>query len=242
MDPNGSAARNVWLKILVAIAVLCILYFAQTLIIPIVFSALVALLLNPAVTFFHSLKIPRMCSSIVLLSVLIAPITVLMIEIAEPAERWLMQVPKVSKQLTGQLESFNSVFTGDEISNHEKEEVGGFFSWFKDEDEPQKPESNLVEDRIKQGGIEIVVSSLSAAPLLIAQIFASGILILFLLTFGQGLCRIVILKFPHIHKRRATANLISNVQSALSRYIATVSIINLGLGCVTTLVLSLIHI
>ncbi|MFC7003116.1 hypothetical protein ACFQMB_17880 [Pseudobowmanella zhangzhouensis] len=71
------------LNTLAVIAVLAVLYFAQSLLIPLVFSLLVALLLNPLVSRLKQAHVPRIISSVTLLTVLLTPVVWLGAELAE---------------------------------------------------------------------------------------------------------------------------------------------------------------
>ncbi|MEP4299636.1 MAG: AI-2E family transporter, partial [Paraglaciecola sp.] len=77
-DKNSSNARLInipniqWILVL---AVIYTLYFAQSLIIPLVLTVLVALLLSPLVSLLQNFFIPRAISSIALLAMLATPFT-----------------------------------------------------------------------------------------------------------------------------------------------------------------------
>lgn len=236
IEQRITITRQPWLKAILALATLYTLYFAQSLILPIVFSGLIALLLSPLVTRCKRVGIPRSLSSAVLLALLITPLTVLVIEIAEPAERWFQQLPKVTGMIDEQLDELNTALTPeDQKADAGESNDSGFFSWFSDEDETPEPteENSVVEERIKQGGAEMLFMLLAATPLLIAQFFASIVLILFLLTFGPDIFHKAVRELPYIEKKSHATHLVREIQRALSRYIGTISVINIGLGVVT---------
>ena len=91
--------KNKYLKWLLALTVIYTLYFAQSLIIPLVVTGLVALLLSPLVNLFGKFYIPRGFSAVVLLAALITPFTFLGIELAEPVQRWTKLIPQLSQHL-----------------------------------------------------------------------------------------------------------------------------------------------
>ncbi|MDO6693250.1 AI-2E family transporter [Aliiglaciecola sp. 3_MG-2023] len=231
-----------WLLIL---AVFYTLYFAQSLLIPIVFTVLTALLLSPLVNFFKKLHIPRPISAIVLLVMLVAPFSFLGSQLAEPAQRWAQLVPKLSVQLSEQIDSMNEAFSKHETlakkqADESKEGSGfSFFDWFKSE--TPKPttdlEQSVVKEHIKQGGIEMLLSVLGATPTFIGQLLASLILILFLLIFGPSLFSVFINDFPIVKNKKRTVYLVTKIQQTLSQYIVTISIINSALGLSTAAIL-----
>lgn len=239
---------------LLGLAVLYTLYFAQSLMLPLLFTGLIALLLSPMVTLLKTFHVPRSISSFLFLGLLIAPFTFLGIELAEPAQKWAQMLPKLSVQITHKIDTLSNEFAQQEAEAKKlvmpvvQEESGfNFFGWFDDDEEEveevekdsSEEDKNVVKERIKQGGMEMVISILSAAPLLLAQVLTSIILILFLLIFGPPLFDAFVNHFPMVKNKQRAIYLVGNIQKALSSYIVTVSIINTVLGLSTALALQL---
>lgn len=246
---------------LLGLAAVYTLYFAKTLLMPIVVAMLFSLLLGPLVTGLKRIFVPRTISAVVIMAVLLGPFTLLVMQLTEPAQKWAKQLPDLSEQLTERLDEFTDSLKSERSSaptptptrtpqpaEAEEEEERGFrlFGWFRgdkeEEPEPEPPpvvveppvkEEDQVSARIRQGGMEAVISVLSATPLVLAQLVTSVILILFLLIFGPNLFAAFVDVFPHARDKRLTIMLVREIQRELSRYILTVSIINTGLGLVT---------
>ncbi|MEH6389749.1 MULTISPECIES: AI-2E family transporter [Pseudomonas] len=251
----GTVSPTVWL---VGLAAVYTLYFAKTLLMPIVVAMLFSLLLGPLVTGLKRIYVPRTVSAVVIMAVLLGPFTLLVMQLTEPAQKWAKQLPDLSEQLTERLDEFTDSLQSERKSapttpspppaQAEEEEDRGFrlFGWFRgdkeEEPEPEPPpvvveppleEDDQVSARIRQGGMEAVISVLSATPLVLAQLVTSVILILFLLIFGPNLFAAFVDVFPHARDKRMTIMLVREIQRELSRYILTVSIINSCLGLVT---------
>lgn len=245
VQQNSKLADIPSIKWILLLAVIYTLYFAQSLIIPMVLTILVALLLSPLVTLLKRVHVPRSISSIVLLAMLAAPFTLIGLQLIEPAQKWAKLIPKVSVHLTQQVESISDAFEkqqNEELVKAKPPKKVGFFDWFSsDEDipklKPKESTSDVVNEHIKQGGMELVLEALGAAPIFLAQILVSAILILFLLIFGPSLFNAFVKELPSEDKRLRAIRLVSMTQAQLSRYITTVSVINLGLGLSTALVL-----
>ncbi|MBT0587086.1 AI-2E family transporter [Alteromonas sp. SM 2104] len=240
---------HVSLTILVTLGVLYTLYFAQTLLIPVVFAGFVALLLNPLVHKLEAMFIPRIISSCLLLSLLIAPFTVLFIELAEPVQRWMKMVPKMSVHITQQIDDMNNAFEQEKAAVKQAAEPPvekGFFDWFGDDVEPlaEKSEdaSSVVEEKFKQSSVELAMTLLKSGPIFIAQILGCMVLILFLLIFGPPLFHVFVQDFPVVKNKRRVTLLVKRVQKALSRYIVTITLINSLLGIATAGVLTAFNI
>ena len=230
---------------LLTLAVLYTLYFAKSLLMPILVAMLFSLLLSPLVSLFKRLYIPRSLSAIFLIAMIGGPMGLLSIELAEPAKKWIEQVPKLSAQLTEELDNLSQVIsTGADpvaevkkVELPQKEKSFDLFGWFRSDEEPivfeEKKDNSVLSARVTQGGIDIAMSILVATPMALAQFMTFLILVMFLLVFGPGLYAnyLKVLSLEKSSRREAT--LIGKLQKELSRYIVTVTIINAGLGITT---------
>tara|TARA_R110001599_G_scaffold353880_1_gene602010 strand:- start:124981 stop:126180 length:1200 start_codon:yes stop_codon:yes gene_type:complete len=228
---------------LLALAVLYTLYFAKSLLMPIVVALLFSLLLSPLVSLFKRFRIPRSLSAVLLIAMLGGPFIVLSIELAEPVKKWMERVPELSAELTEHLDDFGEKLDPrpEVKANGAASEGSGFslLSWLRGDEEPEVAppvetagDSALVEG-VKKGGVEVLISLLAATPSIIAQLAVWLILVLFLLIFGPELYRNGIELLPQVRDKRRATVLIGRVRQELSRYILTVSLINAGLGVVT---------
>lgn len=247
VDPLPIKATQTWLlKALLVLAIIYTLFLAKSLLIPLFFSAFVALLLSPLVTLAKKYYVPRTISAALLMTLLVAPFTFLGLELAEPAERWMHSLPQIAAQITEEIEEISeSLEAGPEqTSAEQKEESSSFFSWFDNEEipEPSTEDESSVTEQLKQNSIEMVIALLGNAPLLIAQVFASLILIFFLLVFGPGLFGVFVRDFPVVTDRQRTLVLVSRIQSELSAYILTISMINFLLGVSTAVLFTYLRI
>lgn len=249
---RGTAVR-LSLYCLAALALLYTLYFARSLLMPIVVAVLFSLMLSPLVELLKRARVPRLISALSLIALLGVPFVLLSIELAAPVQKWMDEVPELSARMTEQLADL-----GDSLSPEPEPEPAvpvapkrdsgfSFFGWFADDEEAAPPpvapepkkESALVEE-VKRGGIEILVAVLGAAPVVVAQFALWLILVLFLLIFGPGLYDSAIENSPLVRDKRRATIIVGRVRRALSRYIVTVTVINAGLGAVTAAALWLL--
>jgi predicted PurR-regulated permease PerM len=235
---------------LVVLGLLYTLYFAKTLLLTLIVTFLLALLLSPLVTLFRRAHVPRVISALVLVTLLFAPFSFLGVQLAQPVQKWAQLLPELSNVLDEQIDSINSAIqSGGKpvVTPPTKEKSTGFsfFGWFGDEpveaqDPEQNSEQNMVTERIKQGGLEVLVNMLAAAPLMIAQLLTGLVLILFLLIFGPGLFHAYVLGLKNAHNEQQVIHLATTIQTELSRYIGTTSLINAGLGACTAIALKIL--
>ena len=237
------------IKCLLVLAILYTLYFAQTLILLILFTALIALLLSPWVSLLKRLYIPRALSAVILLTLLVMPFSFLVVELAEPIQKWAKLVPKLSVHLTEQIDLLSEEFKTHENNENvkaitQKDDKGfDLFAWFRsDEPEQKAPEAtnNVVAEQLKQSGVGVAINMLSATPMILAQILSCFILILFLLIFSPPLFDAFIQSLPNIENKNKAVRMVHAIQKELSRYIVIVSTINIALGLSTAAALHFI--
>ena len=233
------------LNTLVIFAIIYTLYLAKSLLIPLFFSAFVALLLSPLVAFAKKFFVPPTISAAILIAILVAPFTFLALELAEPAERWMQSLPKIATEITEEIEEISNHIDGyttePPVETEPEDKKGSFFSWFSEDEQPPEPppkadNANSVTDKIKQNGIDMGLTLFSNAPLMVAQILACFVLIFFLLVFGPSLFHVFIRDFPIVTDKRRALVLVGQIQHELSSYIVTISIINTCLGLATAAV------
>ncbi len=238
--PNGQALR--WL---LALALLYTLYFARSLLIPLVVALFVAALLGPLVNLLKRFHIPRSVSALVLLTCIGGPIGLLGVALAEPAQTWFGRLQEVGIEMSQQLDQFTEKLSPERKAEAEPKKESGFslFGWFdgeKKQPPPPAKESGAVTTGLMQGGVQLAISALGATPILLVQFLTFLVLVLFLLIFGTSLYQNAIEIFPRVRDKRTARLVVGRVQRELSRYIITVSLINAGLGLATGTALSLL--
>ena len=167
------AKQTKLLNTLVIFAFIYTLYLAKSLLIPLFFSAFIALLLSPLVAIARKVYVPRTMSAGVLIALLIAPFTLLILELAEPAERWMHSLPKIAAEITEEIEEISSsidAYTSPPEAAPE-EKGPSIFDWFGDDDSNKQvltpPDtSNSVTDKIKQSGIDMGLNLFSTCAFL----------------------------------------------------------------------------
>ena len=246
---------------LLVIALLYTVYFASSLLIPIVLSIMLALLLFPSVNFLSRLWVPRVVSAALLLAAIAVPFTLLGMQLVDPAQKWIERVPELTATLNEKVENITDALapTASQAAPEEvaePEETGSglarFFDWFGDDEEdkdtaPQDSstkaaeKSTAVADRLVLSGLDMTLTVLAQTPVFLAQVLVCLFLVLFLLVFGPGIYATAIAVFPRLQHRLQAGQLVADTQRELSRYILTVSLVNAGLGLCTAFALWLMR-
>lgn len=247
MTTARSKFRVPALYYLLTLAVLYTLYFAKTLLMPLLVALLFALLLNPSVKALKHCHVPRTLSAILLLTAIGVPFTLLGAQLLEPVQKWIGRLPELSATVTKSLDSVTESVTGTldkppPTPQIRKTKKKGFLGLFGGEEEEiilpaPTEEKNEISEHLWRSALESSVSALSAAPVVLTQFLTFVIVTLFLLIFGPNLYTRATEVLPQIEDKDSAAQLVESVQQELSRYILTVSLINAGLGAVTALAL-----
>ncbi|MEE4144873.1 MAG: AI-2E family transporter [Halieaceae bacterium] len=256
-EQSGTTA----LYALLFLAVLYTLYFAASLLIPIVLALLLSLQISPLVATLNRYYVPRAVSAALLLVAIGGPFTLLGMELVEPAQKWMKRVPEVTARVNEQLTEISEALAPttpqapvEQARPKPEKDTGilNFFGWFDDDEAQQADEevaqtppapqpSTAMSDRLVLGAIEMTMTVVAQTPVFLAQCLVCIILVLFLLVYGPGIYNTAIEVLPQIRDKSQASQLVADTQRELSRYILTVSLINLGLGLVTAAVLWLMR-
>ena len=257
-EPLKEQSWSTALYALLFLAGMYTLYFTASLLIPIVIALLLALQLSPVVATLKRFYVPRAISAALLLIAIGGPFTLLGMELVEPAQKWIKRVPEVTAKVNEQLTTISEALapapqeTPVEQAKPKPEKDAGilnFFGWFDDEEEqqaateaaqtppPATQPGTAMSDRLVLGGIEMTMTVLAETPVFLAQFLVCIILVVFLLVYGPGVYNTAIEVLPQVRHKSQASQLVADTQRELSRYILTVSLINLGLGLVTAAVL-----
>jgi len=216
MAPLPRASTS--LRILATLAVAFSLWAAQDLILPILLAAFFALVGNPIIRLLRKLWIPRALAAVALVAGGIAVCVLLGRQLAEPAAEWIQQVPREMRQIGPQLQKVVKPVT-----------------------DANKAAENIARAAEGDDGREVQVvrtelndpyKSLVATPRLVASVLAVVLLTLFFMVFGGRLQHAAIALLPDRHQKRLTVEILQSIETEMSRYVLTISVINVLLGLV----------
>jgi len=222
--PNSTVAATGLLILAVAFT----LYFAAGLLIPIVFATLLKLLLSPTVRWLERRGIPNPISAAVLVGAMVTLVVLLVIWLAEPAERWLADAPTSIREIKNDMFSAQDQLAGiRELADEVEQLTAG--------DEAERQAQQVVVR-----GPSVLESLLGGLPSVATFTGIVVFLTYFLLASGDTLMRRTV-KFGRTwRERRRLVTIARQLQFELSRYLLTVTAINLTLGAVVAFALYLL--
>jgi predicted PurR-regulated permease PerM len=214
MSRSTSSAAMIGLLLL---AIPATLYFAADLLTPIAFAVLLNLLLSPLVRAGSRIGIPSGVSAAVLVGSMIGLLVTLIMLLSEPAERWIAEAPTTVRELRLDMFSARSHLDGIRELADEVEELA-------------TPEDKPGTQAVVVRGPGVIESLLGGLPQVVTFLGIVMFTTFFLLASGDTLLR----KFTRCGRtwseRRTIVTIAREIQRDLSRYLGTVTLINIGLG------------
>ena len=211
---------RVILNSMLLLALMYTITLTKSLLIPLLLSAFLGLALNPIVAAGSRRGLPRWFCASVLMMALIGSLGFGVSKVAQPAMGWIQGAPATMKEL---LPKFRTITAPFEMAN--------------------RATQNLVNGpRAHPAATAAAVSIstwdlLAKAPAVLAAMLTVTLLVFFFLVFGDTLLRRLVEIVPDFQAKRHAVVIVRSIQTEVSRYILTTSLINLSLGLFTATML-----
>lgn len=219
--------RSVALTGLFVLALFYTLYLGRSFFLPIVLALLLSFVLSPAVRLLRRLRLPTALAAAVVVFGLLGGLVVGIYNLAGPAAEWAQEAPRSLRRLERKLgELKKPVQTVSKATQQVEKmtEVGG------------GPAPRKVEVQTETLG-ERMFSQVSA---LVAGGVVMFILLFFLLASGDLFLRKMIKVLPRLGDKKRAVEIARQIETDISAYLSTVTLINIGLGLATWGILALI--
>lgn len=211
--------RRILLALLVAVF-LYTCYFAASFILPVLVAALTALLLNPLVRLLQRVLVPRWVGALLVVTAVLAALAGFGMLVYEPALDTARNLPRTMQQIAPKIRAMTHPITQASEITEALETI--------QTTQPNPPTRvQVVEPRPTLG--ELVGSSGET----LAGVLAAVILCYFFLVFGDKLLLHAVMIAPTLAEKRITVDIVRSIQSDVSRYMVTITLINVVLGLAT---------
>jgi predicted PurR-regulated permease PerM len=214
--------------VLAVLAVLTAVYIASSLLLPILVGALVALLLNPPVRWLSQRWLPRWLAALLVLAATLGVVVAAAVTLYEPALKAAQQSPVTAQTLKRKADFFMRSFQPAGAFGEAMETIEEFGGESAERTVAVVEEASGFGKRL--GGV------LTAA----ATAVTITMLVFLFLVYGEALFRRVVTISPTLSDKRNTVSIVRGVQSEVSRYVGTITLINVGLGAAVALTLFLL--
>ena len=227
-EKMGRAPR--WpLVCLLVLALLYTLYFARDLLLPIFMATLFATLLHPLVRQLNRIKIPDGIGAIIVLAALIAVISTGVTQLADPASEWFQRVPYLLRDIEAKAYPLKRSIREAKAATEKIEKMTNLGT----EDRTTRPKLEVEKTTLMERIFWGTQSSFLNALIVV-------ILVYFLLARGRFTMEQVARALSNPDRARGMVDLLSQIQHEITRYLGTITIINLVLGALTALAMALL--
>jgi len=208
--------RSVALTGLLILAVLYTMYFTRSVLLPIVLAVLLSYLLRPVIRALARLKIPSLISSALVLISLLALVTYGLSSLVTPFAGWLQKAPTGFEELQHKLIPVKQSLAQVAQASGQIEKLAT----------PESQTAPKVE--VQQHPITDML--FVRTPEFIASAVLLLILLYFLLAYDGVFMNKLIKLLPTLSDKKRAVSIVHDIESHVSRYLVTVTIINICLG------------
>jgi predicted PurR-regulated permease PerM len=187
-----------------------------------------ALIGNPIIRGLRRLYVPRALGAVLVLAGGLAGTVALGTQLVQPASEWARQVPRELKQLAPKLRQMSKpVHAANEAAaNIARATEAG-------DGKPVQVVRTEANEPYK---------SLTATPLMITSLLAVVLLTFFFMVYGENLQRNALSLLPSRQQKRVTVEIMQSIETEISRYVLTISLINILVGLALAAALYLLQV
>jgi len=212
--PRASIA----LVVLATLAVGFTLWAAQDVVLPVLLAAFFALVGNPIIRLLRRLHLPRFLAALIVLLGGLAGAGALGMQLWQPAAVWFSEAPRELRQLAPKLREWTKpVQEANRAAESFARAAGG--------ETGKRPQ-------IVRTAQDDPYRVLTTTPRLLASILAVVLLTFFFMVYGENLQRQAIALLPSRQQKKFTVDILQSIESEVSRYVLTISVINTVVGLV----------
>jgi predicted PurR-regulated permease PerM len=218
-EPTPAAPRpraSTALLVLASLAVGYTLWAAQGLLLPILLGMFFALVGNPIIRMLRRLHVPRFLAALLVVAGGLSAAVALGTQLVQPASDWVREVPKELRELTPKLRKMAKPMQDANLAAENIARAAGGET------------SKRVE--VVRTQVDDPYKVLTTTPRMLASVLAVVLLTLFFMVYGENLQRNAIALLPGRQQKKFTVELMQSIEHEISRYVLTISVINVLMG------------
>lgn len=208
------------------IASLYVAKAASLFVIPVLIALIIAMIMTP----FHRLLmrawLPRGLAAFLVVGVLLTALVGTFYALSAPAEKWFERVPEILRNLEPVAEGLRSEVSGVKQTSNSVDEIASIAK-------PSAKDSITVDVR-QPSVLERLVSG---TPVAVGLVTATAFLVFFMLAVGDQSLRAFARSWTDPDDQAHVLEMFTEARRAISRYLATIAVINVCLGLLTSLAL-----
>ena len=207
------------LVVLAVLAVGFVLWATSSLILPVLLAMFFALVGNPIIRVLQRLRIPRFIGALAVLAGGIAVTILLGQQLVQPAGEWIREAPRELRNLAPKVQKITKpVQEANKAAENIARAAGG--------------ETGGKPVQVVRAETSDPYKALTATPKIITAVLAVVLLTFFFMVYGQDLQRNAIALLPDRQKKKVTVEILQAIEVEVSRYVLTISVINVVVGLI----------
>jgi predicted PurR-regulated permease PerM len=211
--------RSITLTGIFVLLVFYTLYFARDFILPVVLAFLLTFLLAPVVRGLHRIRVPETIGAALVILAVLSGVVYGVYSLSGPAGDWIERAPeglrRVERRVRDLQRPVAEVREAAEEVQEQVEEMAG---------QQRSPTEVQVEGQTLTGVV------LTQTQAFLAGAVVTIILLYFLLASGDLFLRKLVRVLPRLSDKKAAIEIARDMEDHISKYMVTMTLINVGLG------------
>lgn len=199
--------------------VLFALYFTGEVVLPIIFAIILYLVLQPAMRGAAKLRIPKAAAALLIIFVFFGGVSLLGFTLSGPAADWVSKAPDSLRRIEQRLFVFKQPIADLQSVGKQVEKIA----------EGSATDSKSVT--VTGPGVSSFL--FSGTRFMLVGLGTTVILLFFLLASGDLFLRRFVEILPTLSNKKQAVEISREIESNISSYLATISLMNLGVGVLT---------
>jgi len=214
--PLPSDPQTIFLGGLFVLALLATAYVASEIVLPLVFAIILKLLLQPAMRILERLHVPRILAALLLIIALFGTIVGLGTAISGPAGTWAAKLPEGIPRLQERLSFMRAPINTLQRFLQQVEDVG-----------TTGPSSNATASA---RGPTLLTTLFTGTRNFASGFFTTVLFLFFLLLSGDIFLQRLVEIMPRFSSKRQVVEISQQIESDISAYLVTITIMNAAVG------------
>jgi predicted PurR-regulated permease PerM len=202
-----------------ALLILFALYFTAEVVLPIIFAIILYLVLQPAMRGATKLRIPKAVAALLIIFVFFGGVGVLGFTLSGPAADWVSKAPDSLRRVEQRLFVFKQPIADLQSVSKQVEKIA------------EGPATDSKPVTVTGPGVSSFL--FSGTRFMLVGLGTTVVLLFFLLVSGDLFLRRLVEILPTFSNKKQAVEISREIESNISSYLATISLMNLGVGILT---------
>lgn len=225
--PSAPDVANIFLGCLLLLATLAVCYFAASIILPIVVAFVLMMVFQPAMRLLEDLRIPRGVAAVLIILIFFGLLISVATLLSGPATSWAQKLPAGIPKLQERLRFLSSPIAA-------IQQVASRAESLTTQVTSQSPPLPVM-----LAGAALSDRLLDGTRYLISGVLEMVLVLFFLLIAGDTFLRRLVEILPRFKNKRQAVEIVQQIESDISAYLMTITVMNMAVGVATGLVAAL---